>query len=248
MNPIPARECLGIVAAFTSMAIAIPSASLAQIYHPLHIGSQWEYFSVEEGDQTMTITGELTVLGTVARIRLQQEMSQTYENYWTMDAAGNLYLHGARNYDGDFELAYRPPIKFVSSPLYLGKSWVTQDIHLFYLDGTPWGGEPFDYPLEVYTEGMVSVPAGEFYAYGVGSEYGPLPAFASRGSVYDLRGRRLTGESVRQGEASEWYAENVGEVLMSHFTDESLGFKLVSYDLPVPVQSLSWGRLRTLFR
>lgn len=221
----------------------IPSPASAQIYHPLSIGSQWQYENVVDGPQIMTITGERTVLGAVTRIRHQEELTQTYENYWTQDEAGNLYLHGAFNYDG-FEIAFLPAIQMVSSPLYEGKYWVTEDIYDYDLDGNPLGGGPFDYPVRVYSEGTIEVPAGEFYAYGVGYDIYLIPLFSYAGEVYDILGRRVS-ESDLQAEdnSTHWYTVDVGEVQMGYGDF----FQLASYDFPVPVHETSWGRVRLLF-
>lgn len=237
-------------AAFPLLALLalLPAQDVhAQTYHPLGEGLQWEYSSTVDGMMLMTMMGDRSVFGTETRIRLQEEETQTYENYWTSDASGNLFLHGAFNYDG-FGLLYDPPIQMVSAPLVLGKTWTTEGIDLYDMDGNPWGSGPIDYPVRVYTEGTVSVPAGDFYAYGVGFDAGAGAGIVSNGNTYDMFGRRVDDTESRGDNATVWYTEDVGEVIESSIQDESLGFRLVSYDAPVPVLPMSWGVIRSLFR
>ena len=235
------------------LALSWPAAGPARAvdYHPLDVGNVWQYTSSVDGDQTMEIVGERTVLGVVTRVRRQTLATQTFENYWTRDAAGHLLLHGARNLTSPFEVAYFPPMRKVEAPLHLGRNWITEDVHLFSLDGTPWGDPPIDYYGEVLTEGEVTVPAGTFYAYGVGYEvYGRAESglLTRDGRSYDLEGRRVDGGAGRPLDATDWYADGVGEPWMSWYEDEELGFKLVSFNLPTPARETSWGRVRWLYR
>lgn len=236
------------ISSFLAFLALLPAGSAhAQNYHPLDEGLHWEYSSTADGVMQMTMMGDRTVFGTQTRIRLQEEETQTYENYWTSDASGNLFLHGAYNSDG-FGLLYDPPIQMISAPLFLDKTWTNEEIHIFDLDGNPWGSGPIDYPLRVYTEGIVTVPAGDFYSYGVGFDVGPGARFTMEGNSYDVFGRRVDDTETREDNATDWYTEDVGETISSNYLDESLGFRLVSYDAPVPVRPMSWGVIRSLFR
>jgi hypothetical protein len=220
----------------------------AQNYHPLDIGWQWEYESSAVGHQTMTITGELSVLGTTTRIRRQVEGDQTFENFWTSDDRGNLYIHGARNLTVPFEAAYLPPIQMVSAPLVLNSTWTTRDIRIFYLDGTSWGGDPFDYPLRVYSAGTMDVPAGEFFAYGVGYDIGPPPVLATGREEFDILGRWLGESAPRADNSTDWYAVNVGLVQQGPYANPEDEFRLLSYQgPPVPVLPVTWGSIKARF-
>lgn len=244
---VSVSACLTV--AFLAANALFATGAAAQRYHPLEVGAEWSYFSTLDGDMLMNITGERVVRGVTTRVRRQQEQTQTYENYWTEDTSGNLFLHGARNYDGTFALAYWPPIQMVSSPLYLGKTWVTTGIQTYDLDGGARDESRFDYPLRVYTEDVRTVPAGDFYSFGVGFDIGPDPRFLRNGRSFDLFGRELFDvPDLISDNASEWYAENVGLVITTVHVDEELGFKLVSYGLPTPVAQMTWGRLRRAFR
>jgi hypothetical protein len=241
MQSVPVLRSVVVAASFLA-ALCIPA--VAHTYQPLTIGAQWVYVNQVHGPQTMTITGERVVLGALTRIRHQSEAAQTYENYWTADADGNLWLHGAYNYDG-FNIAYLPPIQMASAPLFEGKTWVTQGILLYGLDGTPSGETPFDYPLRVYTEGVLTVPAGDFYAYGVGYDTGSRLIFTREGKSYDMFGRALDADPVRVDDNStEWYSDGVGLVMFG-YADR---FLLESYGFPVPVEHRSWGGIRALYR
>lgn len=244
MNPLM-RSILVLTGIGIGLAgVLAPCA--AYDYQPLEIGWQWIYDNPNGGLHTMSITGERTVLGVTTRIRHQVEDSQTYENYWTEDAAGNLFLHGAFNYDG-FEAAYSPPIQMVNAPLSFGKTWVTEDIYMYDLDGTPWGGEPMDYPLRVYFEGVVTVPAGEFTTYGVGFDIGPRVLLARGGKTYDIFGRAVSaGDPPRDDNTTDWYTDGVGEVMFGYVYGDI--YRLQSFDSPVPTRATTWGRVRGLYR
>ncbi len=135
------RADLAVSAAATIAWAARPTTSFAYDYYPLAVGCHWGYDNASGGLHTISITGERIVLGAVTRVRHQLEGDQEYENYWTKDTAGNLFIHGAYDYDG-FEISYLPPIAMVMAPLYVTKTWVTENICLYDLDGTPWGGDP----------------------------------------------------------------------------------------------------------
>lgn len=229
-------------------AIVLPGVVLAQNYHPLNIGFRWEYYSTAEGHQVMTISGELVVLGTTTRIRYQAEEIQLYENYWTSDAAGNLFLHGARNFTFPMDVAYLPPIQMVSAPLFAGKTWITYDIQLYSLDGIPWGDEPFDYPVRVYNEGYMQVPAGEFYAYGVGYDINPALIIRTANGAFDVFGRHLEEVVTGSDNSSEWYSVDVGLVQFGPYADPENDFRLLAYyPPPTPVLSTTWGAIKALF-
>ncbi len=240
-----------IVSALAGAAVLAGAAAAdarGMTYHPLEVGTQWQYHSNAFGDHTMRITGELVVLGEVVRVRLQQESIQTYENYWSQDEDGNFYLHGARNHDGIFQAAYWPPIQILAAPLHSGKTWVTKGIQAYLLDGTPHPWAPFDYAVLVHDEGMVSVPAGDFYAYGVGREFDEPILLGAGGALYDPCGRRVSAGRSGRSDATTWYAAGVGEVVFGDIDDEQYRNQLVSWSPPVSNDTMTWGQVRSLFR
>ena len=243
--PVPSRPfgLLGLV------LLLIPARTCDAVsYHPLDVGTTWDYFSATEGDELVSIIGEREVLGALTRIRRHVRPEDTWENYWSQDDGGNLFIHGARSItDPSFEVAYLPPIRMVDSPLYEGKTWVTEDVRLYDLDGNPWPDEPFDYPLRVYSEGIVAVPAGEFYAFGVGYD-----AVDGRSAWVLRSGRDISGRLWRpdkgRDNTSHWYAVDVG-VVQFFSGDAENPFRLVFFEVPpVGTVSTTWGRIRDLYR
>lgn len=236
---------LFVLAAASIGLIATSIPATAYEYHPLGLGTQWIYDNPQGGLHYMTITGEREVLGVSAVIRHQDEDTQTFENYWTTDVFGNLFLHGAFNYDG-FGIAYLPPIKMVDAPLAGGKSWVTENIHTYYLDGTPWGTEPFNYPLQVYSEGVVTVPAGDFYAYGVGTYYEPPVIISRDGKSYNLLGRHIEHEDLLiEGNVTEWYTDGIGLPQWGYLLNAQ--YQLREYGSPTATMNTTWGRIRASY-
>jgi len=221
----------------------------AQEYHPLTIGSQWEYFSTVSGTELMSIDREEEILGTITRVRRTVDDIQTVENFLTQDSAGSLFLHGARNLTFGVEWAYVPPIRMVDAPLSLDKAWVTEGVVRYNLDGTPIGDEPMDFPFRVYTEGSVTVPAGEFYAYGVGWDIAPVARIRTSAGDFDFLGRHLGTRGALSDNATDWYSVGVGLVIHTTLQDEQLGYRLVSYALPpVPTRNETWSGIKALFR
>ncbi|MCK4512471.1 hypothetical protein KAW64_12070 [bacterium] len=227
---------------------------LATVYHPLDIGTEWHY--ADELDQTHSraMTGTREVLGVDTVVRHEEiwqgeTLVDVFENYWTEDAEGDLYLHGAANLMSRWPLAYVPPVLMVDAPLQEGKSWVTENIQRYELDGTPWG-DPFNYDLRVYSEGDISVPAGTFYAYAVGDTAVYADAREVSGQILDVFGCRVTGSALagsgnRDDIFVEWYSENVGVVRHGLYSPPEHNMELISL---TPVEVASWGRVKALFR
>jgi len=230
------------------LALVGRSVAFSYEYHPLAVGSHWEYYSTLHGAQSSSIVGEEVVLGVITRVRRQVQPDQVWENFWSSDSAGNLYLHGGRNFTYPVEVAYAPPIKMVAAPLLLGKVWVTPGVRFCDLDGTPWEGDSFDFAFQVYTEGRLTVPAGEFYAYGVGPDTGPGLMFTTRQGTFDMFLQWVGDSQLTAGNATEWYADGVGVVQQCNDTNTEYAFHLLSYWLPpVSTQPTTWGRLKAMF-
>lgn len=229
-------------------ALIAASAASCYEYQPLAVGSHWEYYSTLYGEQSVRVIGEEVIIGLTTRVRRQVEPDQVYENFWSVDSSGDLYLHGGRNFTYPMEGAYIPPIKMVAAPLFLGKAWVTTGVRIYDLDGTPWEGDPLDYPLRVYTEGVLAVPAGEFYSHGVGYDIGSGAALTTRQGTFDVFFRRVGAGQLTTDNATAWYSDGIGVVQSCDDTNRGYAFRLVSYELPsVSTQSTTWGRLKTMF-
>jgi len=243
-------SALAVVGVLLACAVAAHATS----YHPLAEGTEWHYADDQAQTHSKVIVGHFDVLGvdTVVRheeIWQEETLIDVFENYWTEDAEGDLYLHGAANLMSRWPVAYVPPILMVDAPLQEGKSWVTENIQAYELDGTPvWG--PFDYDLRVYSEGDVSVLAGTFYAYAVGDTAVQPGVREAGGHFFDILGRcatesALTGRGSRDDIFVEWYSENVGVVRHGLYSPPEHNMELISM---TPVETASWGRLKALFR
>jgi hypothetical protein len=260
MNQIPALSLPGsqsrliltgirILLVLLVSVILCPMSGRAEDYLPLDIGNEWYYESDLAETQLMTIIGEEVILGTDTRVRRQEMDDDLFENFWTGDSLGHVYLHGARNLIDGFEVAYLPPIRMVDAPLGFGKAWVTEGVRCYDLDGTPWEGDPLDYALRVYSEGFVSVPAGEFYSYGVGYDTGVLLVQSPSGESYDLFGRHAPiGEEIGEADIVAWYSDGIGLVQHTIYDSGQHALQLHWWNTPVSVESCSWGRLKQLFR
>ena len=154
-----------------SMAWAIPVAA-GSIYFPLDPGSMWTYAGDQGGSAQVFIGGGQVVIGveTVVRhVDIQSVLDgQTFQNYWTSNGDGDLWLHGFTNESIRLSLSYDPPILWLDAPLQVGNTWSTTTQAYSDLEGNvPWG-DPFTITLGVISEQEIVVPAGKFFAYEVG--------------------------------------------------------------------------------
>jgi hypothetical protein len=247
LQPCHDKRYLALLLGLATLACG-PLTAVAQDYLPLAIGNQWYYENDLGETQLMTIIGDETILGVPTRVRRQDATSDLFENFWTRGPDGSLYLHGARNLLDHVEWAFQPPLEMADAPLCLGKAWVTHDVQLYNLDGTPMGGDPLDYPLRVDFAGDVEVPAGAFYAFGVGFDPDSLKVRGPGGKVFDIYGRRLASAARRtEIDITAWYSDGVGLVLQTIYADEQHPLELMWWNPPTPTVSTSWGRIKTLF-
>ena len=232
------------------LCFASPASSIN--YHPLDLGTEWHYENEVGQSRSAVIEGTFEVLGVLTVLRHEEiaesdTLADVFENFWTSDVDGNLYLHGAVNLMHDFEAAYIPPIQFIDSPLELEKTWTTEDVQWCHLDGTGCS-DSTDFTWRVYTEGMVSVPAGDFYSFGVG-QFIPYEMLRSpSGLEFDVTGR-FAGRFGQSGlgSPSAWYSQGVGVVQQSPYTWPEYMMKLVDW-LPSSVSPATWGRVKALYR
>jgi hypothetical protein len=199
----------------------------------------------------MRILGFQTVIGVPCRIREQVVTGadpQTFRNFWTTNDEGDLFLHGAMNLSFPIAFAYVPPVQVLDSPLGLGRSWSTTVVVYFNLEGTGEPEGPFDFGYEVLSEGTVVVPAGSFYAYGVGPILGQPTVWVANMGAFALDGAFLGGNYGGQtlGEIENWYCDGLGIPKMS----VSGEFELISWEEPPPtgVEGQSWGQIKSLYR
>jgi hypothetical protein len=227
---------------------AAGSPSPGYDYHPLDVGHQWYYVGDGPLRELMTITGAEEILGADTRVRRQERDDQIFENFWSTDGEGNLHLHGGRNLTFPHEVAYVPPIRMVEAPLYLGNEWTTENVGLYDLQGHPYGYW-FDAARQVYSEGTLLVPAGQFYAYGVGWADSIPVVRNQQGACFDLLGYHLAepGSEDRAG-AIEFYVDGLGLARQADQPGSQQWLDLKWWEIPVPAEGISWGAVKALFR
>lgn len=156
-------------------------------------------------------------------------------NFWTVEGDGDVNLCGFYRSGEGFGRAYFPPIKMLDAPLAVGQTW-TESCDIYTYPDLVKIGE-LQISFAVYESGPVSVPAGDFETYGIGFAF-PLEQAPPTPVGFSIDGAVETAQ--RGAGASEWWALDVGKV---QYRSSDL-FQLTTYDLPTPLQSLSWGRLK----
>ncbi len=232
------RACLA------ALYLLLAAPAFAVSYMPLATGMTWDYTSPSAGPHNMMMCGTRVVHGVVTSVRHQSEAAQVYENYWSDDADGTLYLHGAWNVTHDFKAVYVPPIVFLQPPLAVGRTWANPHIQVEDFEGNP-AGDPFSYPMAVFEDVVLTVPAGSFHCYGVGFDAGGFTARAGT-MTFTATGRRIdagtTPASV--GSATDWFSEGVGEVRFAGGADV---YDLVGWGAPTDTRPATWGAIKALF-
>jgi hypothetical protein len=223
------------------LLLAAPAAR-AQSYLPLAIGNHWIYASPSGAHDDQTVTGMKTILGrTVFVITYGAGGANSgLENYWIPQPEGGVYLCGFWDVGAQFGILYDPPILYVNAPLELGKTW-TVSVRTWRLPGMTDDG-PLDLGLAVMDEADLALPAGNFHSFGLGQTLPPsirTPA----GSLRTLEGKiPTTGSSM----SSDWFSAGVGFVQYQYGLDDPL--QLTAFDMPTPVATVSWGRIKGQYR
>lgn len=233
------RENLLALFALISL-VGTPENARCQTYQPLDIGNFWSYQGPSGEQETHIVQGTRVIRGTpVYVVKYSGGHDDGLENYWTTDASGDLFLWGFYAPNAEFGLVYDPPLLFLDSPLALGDSWQTT-FSAYSLPDTSYFGQ-FTFRQKVYEEGVVTVPAGDFYAYGVGEAPGaPSPSIPFLAD-HDLAGNAIS--TTRGGAPTSWFSQDVGEVQLNAF----VFLKLTAYLAPTPTTPSSWGALKHRF-
>jgi hypothetical protein len=219
-------------------------AVLAEEYLPLGIDNFWEYDGVEGKHEVQTVTRTMLLWGTEVYVIEYSESTSNegLENYWTTDPDGSVDIWGFyRTLDewGDWGYLYNPPIRVLQPPLYLGKEWTTT-VGQYSLPDSSFSGW-LDFTFCVVEEGLVTVPAGTYYAYGIEQCLAavrgrPLPDWvAIDGTSLDVPRARNPGN---------WWSGGIGCV---QYSADDL-YQLVQFNQPTPVTEVSWGRLKAEYR
>ncbi|MBU2502114.1 hypothetical protein KJ682_12360 [bacterium] len=223
-----------------TMALLTALPCLGQGYLPLQPGNFWNY-RLDDGDLETRIVGEMTDFQGRQVYPIAHPVSPENSdlvNFWTPGPDGGVLLHGwTRGFVGAF---YDPPITWVDSPLWLGKTW-TQQVDFYILPTMAFYGTwTFGYRVE--EEGIRTVPAGDFPCFGLReSSSGPLKSlFDER---YDVRGRVVGAKDAAL--VDSWISLGVGVVE----DDLDQVYRLETYtDRPVPATAATWGAVKALFR
>lgn len=221
----------------------LSSRSRGETYLPLDAGTTWAYSGLAGENETVLVAGLMAWWGVETSVLEYHDSTQNegLASYYTTDSDGSVMIWGFfRSVEG-FGYLYYPPITLVAPPLHVGMTW-SSEFDLYALPGTTYVGH-YRAGFEVYQDGVVTVPAGTYEAFGIGlPDVGPdLPSgFESvsfDGVVRDARSRRPDA-------STDWWTDGIGRV--QYITSDT--YQLSSFESPTPLMPLSWGRLRLLYR
>jgi hypothetical protein len=226
-----------IIAAAVSVLFPASIPAMGATYLPLDDGNQWSYAAVGGGGEDQTVTGTFTILGRETSViqYTNSDMNNGLTNFWSTGIDGDVLLHGFFRVSDAFGWVYDPPVRIVEAPLAVGQSWSQTFDVLDYETLTYVTTITIDFL--VYDEGVITVPAGDFYSFGIGENVlaGALPAsFALTGEADEARG----------GSASDWWCDGLGRSQYDSFDR----YQLASSNLPTPVDYKTWGRIKELYR
>ncbi len=222
-------------------------AAIAQDYYPLDISNEWYYENDYGQPEHHTIIDQIELLGNTVFVRHQLRPDDESETYWSLSGEGDVFLHGSRNYDGTFEVAFLPPLKMVESPLNLGDYWVTEGVQMYDLDGNLLPVTPPGLSCSVVTAEDLDVPAGTFFSYSIlyGENKGGYGLLGR--DDYDILGRRIDCTS-KDPDVSDWWVEDIGPVWLNCGLGDGCAYKLVWYTTTTESESATWSSVKSLFK
>lgn len=231
-----------------------PTAARAQ-YLPLVQGYQWRY----------TGTGPITIDRAIDGVKLVGEaqtsvlsnvqtgaISDAWDNFWTSDAEGRLWLHGFFNYGSEFGIRYVPPILWIDASPQTDDTWNTTTT-AFDLD-TGALVTVFSINFQATNGVEVTVPAGTFdtlmldyitESAGASSRYAGIQNGAALRDHTLLGQRRGTQDTVARASALAWYSDGLGLVRESVCCPSEIS-ELTAYKT-VATQRESWSSLKSTF-
>ncbi|MEN8008336.1 MAG: hypothetical protein ABFS42_15075 [Candidatus Krumholzibacteriota bacterium] len=219
------------------LALIIAGPSSGEDFLPLETGYFWTYVA-DDGVQEMRLVGEQVPVFTGSPYEIEYPISannQGLVNYWTSEADGDVLLWGF--FRNGWGYLYQPPIRMLDAPLSVGKTWTTT-VDLYSLPDTVFV-ETAEITLMVHESLDLTVPAGVFPAFGIGSPDPGTKTLIKGG--FTLWGESMTDKVLT---TDAWYSEGVGEV---QYNTERL-YRLETYtDHPVAVQVSSWGAVKALY-
>ncbi|MBU1700575.1 MAG: hypothetical protein KJ831_10555 [Candidatus Eisenbacteria bacterium] len=219
---------------------ASASPAMCEEYLPLSVGFEWEYEGLEGHHEVQRVEGIINIWGAdVYAMRYEgNPLNEGLVNYWTCDEAGSVLLWGFYIIPDSFGILYDPPIRMVDAPLELGKTW-SCTVNVFeWSDSTSSTSLTLDFTVE--EEGLIVVPAGEFYTFGIGYEFPPkhlVPLLQDR----DIFGTPLGGHE--RPPASDWWTDGIGRIQYVGAYLEL--FQLAPFSGPTPCRKGTWGSIKT---
>lgn len=231
------RSALVALSTFAALSGIVALPASAQ-YLPLEAGNEWGYVGSGGDTEIHTVTGQIPIFsGNPWVIEWTGNPAvEGLSNFWTSEPDGDVYVWGFY-IEGDFGVVYDPPIHYVDAPLELGKVW-TQTVDLYTYPDLIFQG-PLELAFEVYEDGVLAVPYGEFPSFGIGQTL--PPGFLAATGGLDLLGRPVGAETG--GSATDWFSFGIGVI---QYRSNDL-WQLESIGGPVPAQESSWGRIKQTF-
>lgn len=226
-------------------SLHVPTASVAS-FLPLYQGNTWEYIAPGNVHERRTAVGQIEIWGSPCWVIRYSEstFNEGLENYCTVDEAGCVYLWGAWRPDAGFGILYSPPLRLIDGDPELWETW-TSTYTAYLLPDTieiATGSATFG----VYEVGTISVPAGDFFSYGIGYwTEDSRPALPAGSLTDDLDVfLALAPADGNQGNPTKWWSDGVG--LVRYLGSSTM--ELITYDLPTRARRLSWGAVRWNYR
>jgi hypothetical protein len=227
----------------TAVLMVTPSLVKGEDYLPLALGNFWVYDGSYIGEHEETRVADIVqIWGSDVYAILYENSTHNNGliNYWTTTPDGDVDLWGFRGWDG-YGLAYRPALRVVDGPLFLGKRW-GMEIDVYQTPDTTYGWHEV-WAFEVTFEGDLDLPVGRLHVFGVE----PVEPDSPRNQLFSNRspeGHLSVPPTSRSRTPDVWWSDTVGRV---QYSSSDL-YELSAYgQMPVPVETSSWGRIKALY-
>ncbi len=226
------------------LVAATVSAADPNPYLPLELGYYWEY-QLPTGTETRTVDRHVEIdadlifaivtTGTTANAGLEE-----YWNNGTTVRHEDARLYGYHHTVDDTGRIYDPPLTMAKKDLDVCDNWHDDDVRIYLQPGNVLLGR-YDFDHVVQDTATVVTPAGTFLQVGIATTIAPHRGGAPR--PCDPTGRSSARAGSRAGKT--WWARSTGEV---GWEVDGGTAQLIDYDVQNPVESSSWGRIKSLYR
>lgn len=220
--PISRWMAAGVVA----LSMSAPAAA-EPVYMPLQLDRQWHYVTPQGEQDVETVYGliqlqvaDVSIL-TLAVSHTPGGPQDGLTQFYSTLEDGTVLFHGFSRPNVGLSVLYYPPMRLVLPPLAPGAVWVDNVTAYDMFSNDVIATLAVNW--EVAEVGNVTVPAGEYLAYGIGFQ--ALPALSASGAAHAVRTSvagwdvaqqhyTLTGERLEPGVLApvDWWAEGVGRV------------------------------------